>query len=288
MAARVVQACGAAWAGGVLRRAAPCSLQPALRARVHGPLALPRAGPPGQRGPGRAGAGRLRASAQSERGPGRRAQGHGGDGARCPGHVRAPCGPGLGDLDPARPQALDSASGCPRAPRAGCAQGLGSALRGRCGQHELQGEEERLPVSPGSAGPSRGGLDAAGRRSGMEKRLTSSNNRPREDSWLKSLFVRKVDPRKDAHSNLLAKKETSSLYKLQFKRCCQRFTKISITLVLWWGLGTRGMASRIKLSTSGGMKEAIQPTEVMNKLRENQVVILKNVYQTSDVINDRT
>uniref|UniRef100_A0A8I3NPL7 Nipsnap homolog 2 n=1 Tax=Canis lupus familiaris TaxID=9615 RepID=A0A8I3NPL7_CANLF len=108
------------------------------------------------------------------------------------------------------------------------------------------------------------------------RRLTSSNNRPREDSWLKSLFVRKVDPRKDAHSNLLAKKETSSLYKLQFhnvkpecleaynkfvKRCCQRFTKISITLVLWWGLGTRGMASRIKLSTSGGMKEAIQPSQ---------------------------
>nr|XP_019574635.1 PREDICTED: protein NipSnap homolog 2 isoform X2 [Rhinolophus sinicus] len=79
------------------------------------------------------------------------------------------------------------------------------------------------------------------------RRLTSSNNRPREDSWLKSLFVRKVDPRKDAHSNLLAKKETSSLYKLQFKRCCQRFMKINITLVLWWGLGTRGMASRIKL-----------------------------------------
>lgn len=47
------------------------------------------------------------------------------------------------------------------------------------------------------------------------RKLTSSNNRPREDSWLKSLFVRKVDPRKDAHSNLLAKKETSSLYKLQ-------------------------------------------------------------------------
>lgn len=47
------------------------------------------------------------------------------------------------------------------------------------------------------------------------RKLTSSDNRPREDSWLKSLFVRKVDPRKDAHSNLLAKKETSSLYKLQ-------------------------------------------------------------------------
>lgn len=45
--------------------------------------------------------------------------------------------------------------------------------------------------------------------------LTSSSQRPREDSWLKSLFVRKVDPRKDAHSNLLAKRETSSLYKIQ-------------------------------------------------------------------------
>uniref|UniRef100_A0A2K5PBN0 Nipsnap homolog 2 n=1 Tax=Cebus imitator TaxID=2715852 RepID=A0A2K5PBN0_CEBIM len=76
---------------------------------------------------------------------------------------------------------------------------------------------------------------------------TSSSHRSREDSWLQSLFVRKVDPRKDAHSNLLAKKETSSLYKLQFKRCCQRFTKINTTLVLWWGLGTRGMASRTKL-----------------------------------------
>uniref|UniRef100_A0A7N6F6V0 NIPSNAP domain-containing protein n=1 Tax=Anabas testudineus TaxID=64144 RepID=A0A7N6F6V0_ANATE len=36
------------------------------------------------------------------------------------------------------------------------------------------------------------------------------------DSWLKSLFVRKVDPRKDAHSHLLAKKEDNNLYKIQF------------------------------------------------------------------------
>lgn len=49
----------------------------------------------------------------------------------------------------------------------------------------------------------------------FHRKLASSINRPREDSWLKSLFVRKVDPRKDAHSNLLAKRETSSLYKLQ-------------------------------------------------------------------------
>lgn len=37
-----------------------------------------------------------------------------------------------------------------------------------------------------------------------------------ESSWLRSLFVRKVDPRKDAHSTLLSKKETSGLYKIQF------------------------------------------------------------------------
>ncbi|XP_062483785.1 protein NipSnap homolog 1 isoform X1 [Pezoporus occidentalis] len=37
-----------------------------------------------------------------------------------------------------------------------------------------------------------------------------------EGSWFRSLFVHKVDPRKDAHSNLLSKRETSSLYKIQF------------------------------------------------------------------------
>nr|XP_033812873.1 protein NipSnap homolog 1 [Geotrypetes seraphini] len=37
-----------------------------------------------------------------------------------------------------------------------------------------------------------------------------------ESSWFRSLFVHKVDPRKDAHSTLLAKKETRGLYKIQF------------------------------------------------------------------------
>uniref|UniRef100_A0A670KH90 Nipsnap homolog 1 n=1 Tax=Podarcis muralis TaxID=64176 RepID=A0A670KH90_PODMU len=37
-----------------------------------------------------------------------------------------------------------------------------------------------------------------------------------ESSWFRSLFVHKVDPRKDAHSNLLSKKETNHLYKIQF------------------------------------------------------------------------
>ncbi|XP_069475376.1 protein NipSnap homolog 1 [Ambystoma mexicanum] len=37
-----------------------------------------------------------------------------------------------------------------------------------------------------------------------------------EGSWFRSLFVHKVDPRKDAHSTLLAKRETRGLYKIQF------------------------------------------------------------------------
>uniref|UniRef100_A0A672YJC8 Nipsnap homolog 1 (C. elegans) n=1 Tax=Sphaeramia orbicularis TaxID=375764 RepID=A0A672YJC8_9TELE len=37
-----------------------------------------------------------------------------------------------------------------------------------------------------------------------------------DKGWFRSIFVHKVDARKDAHSNLLSKKETSNLYKIQF------------------------------------------------------------------------
>lgn len=47
--------------------------------------------------------------------------------------------------------------------------------------------------------------------------FATSSCRNREDSWFKSLFVRKVDPRKDAHSTLLTKNEESNLYKIQCK-----------------------------------------------------------------------
>lgn len=49
----------------------------------------------------------------------------------------------------------------------------------------------------------------------LSRSLSASTNKNREDSWFKSLFVRKVDPRKDAHSQLLAKKEDTNLYKIQ-------------------------------------------------------------------------
>ncbi|KAG7269420.1 hypothetical protein CRUP_015458 [Coryphaenoides rupestris] len=60
--------------------------------------------------------------------------------------------------------------------------------------------------------------------------LSASNSRHGEDSWFKSLFVRKVDPRKDAHSHLLAKKEESNLYKIQFHNvkpeCLDAYNKL--------------------------------------------------------------
>nr|XP_045364211.1 protein NipSnap homolog 2 isoform X2 [Camelus bactrianus] len=118
------------------------------------------------------------------------------------------------------------------------------------------------------------------------ERLTSSNNRPREDSWLKSLFVRKVDPRKDAHSNLLAKKETSSLYKLQFHNvkpeCLEAYNKICqevlpkihedkhypCTLVGTWNTWYGEQDQAVHLWRYEGGYPAL--TEVMSKLRENQ------------------
>ncbi|VTJ54783.1 Hypothetical predicted protein [Marmota monax] len=118
------------------------------------------------------------------------------------------------------------------------------------------------------------------------RKLTSSNNRPREDSWLKSLFVRKVDPRKDAHSNLLAKKETSSLYKLQFHNvkpeCLEAYNKICqevlpkihedahypCALVGTWNTWYGEQDQAVHLWRYEGGYPAL--TEVMNKLRENQ------------------
>ncbi|XP_004630607.2 protein NipSnap homolog 2, partial [Octodon degus] len=116
--------------------------------------------------------------------------------------------------------------------------------------------------------------------------LTSSSSRPREDSWLKSLFVRKVDPRKDAHSNLLAKKETSSLYKLQFHNvkpeCLEEYNKICqevlpkihedkhypCTLVGTWNTWYGEQDQAVHLWRYEGGYPALM--EVMSKLRGNQ------------------
>ncbi|KAJ1184680.1 hypothetical protein NDU88_001483 [Pleurodeles waltl] len=116
--------------------------------------------------------------------------------------------------------------------------------------------------------------------------LASSSNRAREDSWLKSLFVRKVDPRKDAHSNLLAKRETSSLYKIQFHNvkpeCLEAYNKLCeevlpkiheeknypCTLVGTWNTWYGEQDQAVHLWRYEGGYPAL--TEVMSKLRKNQ------------------
>lgn len=98
------------------------------------------------------------------------------------------------------------------------------------------------------------------------RRVTSSSHRAREDSWLKSLFVRKVDPRKDAHSNLLAKRETSSLYKLQFHNvkpeCLDAYNKIWCVsqIIISWEEGGHVMTFiRIDSLTRNSTGESFDP-----------------------------
>ncbi|XP_058020493.1 protein NipSnap homolog 2 isoform X1 [Ahaetulla prasina] len=116
--------------------------------------------------------------------------------------------------------------------------------------------------------------------------LALSHNQSGEDSWLKSLFVRKVDPRKDAHSNLLAKKETSSLYKLQFHNvkpeCLDSYNKLCekvlpkvhegkeypCTLVGTWNTWYGEQDQAVHLWRYEGGYPAL--TEVMSKLRDDK------------------
>ncbi|XP_034746048.1 protein NipSnap homolog 2-like isoform X2 [Etheostoma cragini] len=77
----------------------------------------------------------------------------------------------------------------------------------------------------------------------------------REDSWFKSLFVRKVDPRKDAHSHLLAKKEDNNLYKIQLRAFCLPFTLTLNILASLWAPGTHGTESRIRQEFTDFRKE---------------------------------
>ncbi|MCJ8740529.1 hypothetical protein PDJAM_G00060040 [Pangasius djambal] len=116
--------------------------------------------------------------------------------------------------------------------------------------------------------------------------LSASSNRNREDSWFKSLFVRKVDPRKDAHSHLLAKKEDHNLYKIQFHNvkpeCLDDYNKLceqvlpsihanpdySCELVGTWNTWYGEQDQAVHLWRYRGGYPAL--TDVMNKLRKNK------------------
>ncbi|XP_052473108.1 protein NipSnap homolog 2 isoform X2 [Carassius gibelio] len=127
---------------------------------------------------------------------------------------------------------------------------------------------------------------AKGRASAVIRGLSASNNRSREDSWFKSLFVRKVDPRKDAHSHLLAKKEDNNLYKIQFHNvkpeCLEAYNKLCdevlpsihadscypCELVGTWNTWYGEQDQAVHLWRYRGGYPAL--TEVMNKLKNNQ------------------
>uniref|UniRef100_A0A3Q2Q4Y0 Nipsnap homolog 2 n=1 Tax=Fundulus heteroclitus TaxID=8078 RepID=A0A3Q2Q4Y0_FUNHE len=105
-------------------------------------------------------------------------------------------------------------------------------------------------------------------------------------SGFKSLFVRKVDPRKDAHSHLLAKKEDNNLYKIQFHNvkpeCLDAYNELCETvlpsihadpeypceLVGTWNTWYGEQDQAVHLWRYRGGYPAL--TEVMNKLRQNK------------------
>uniref|UniRef100_A0A6Q2WY55 NIPSNAP domain-containing protein n=1 Tax=Esox lucius TaxID=8010 RepID=A0A6Q2WY55_ESOLU len=116
--------------------------------------------------------------------------------------------------------------------------------------------------------------------------LSASNHRNREDSWFKSLFVRKVDPRKDAHSHLLTKNEESNLYKIQFHNvkpeCLDAYNQLCeetlpsihndkyypCELVGTWNTWYGEQDQAVHMWRYRGGYPAL--TEVMSKLRQNE------------------
>ncbi|KAA0720550.1 Protein NipSnap -like protein 2 [Triplophysa tibetana] len=109
----------------------------------------------------------------------------------------------------------------------------------------------------------------------------------RSASSIKSLFVRKVDPRKDAHSHLLAKKEDSNLYKIQFHNvkpeCLDDYNKLwyedvlpsihadpnyPCELVGTWNTWYGEQDQAVHLWRYRGGYPAL--TDVMNKLKQNK------------------
>uniref|UniRef100_A0A8D0D3X2 Nipsnap homolog 2 n=1 Tax=Sander lucioperca TaxID=283035 RepID=A0A8D0D3X2_SANLU len=106
------------------------------------------------------------------------------------------------------------------------------------------------------------------------------------NSWFKSLFVRKVDPRKDTHANLLTKNEESNLYKIQFHNvkpeCLDAYNKLCedvlpsihadkyypCELVGTWNTWYGEQDQAVHLWRYRGGYPAL--TEVMNKLKQNQ------------------
>ncbi|KAG9339609.1 hypothetical protein JZ751_023500 [Albula glossodonta] len=107
-----------------------------------------------------------------------------------------------------------------------------------------------------------------------------------DKNWFRSLFVHKVEARKDAHSNLLSKKETSNLYKIQFHNvkpeCLEAYNNLSAEVqtrlhcdkdypcevVGSWNTWYGEQDQAVHLWRYSGGYPAL--TECLNKLRQNK------------------
>ncbi|MEQ2273702.1 Protein NipSnap 2 [Xenotaenia resolanae] len=174
-----------------------------------------------------------------------------------------------------------------------CRQHRGGALSPPRGQTRSLTLFPKLKMATGVLQRVRGGFSpaksralSAGNLSLCVRGLSTSSNRNREDSWFRSLFVRKVDPRKDAHSTLLTKNEESNLYKIQFHNvkpeCLDAYSKLCedvlpsihadkyypCELVGTWNTWYGEQDQAVHLWRYRGGYPAL--TEVMNKLRQNK------------------
>uniref|UniRef100_A0A8C9YXV3 Nipsnap homolog 2 n=1 Tax=Sander lucioperca TaxID=283035 RepID=A0A8C9YXV3_SANLU len=138
----------------------------------------------------------------------------------------------------------------------------------------------------GGLGRAKSRAQSAGQLVVWSRGFATSSSRNGQDSWFKSLFVRKVDPRKDTHANLLTKNEESNLYKIQFHNvkpeCLDAYNKLCedvlpsihadkyypCELVGTWNTWYGEQDQAVHLWRYRGGYPAL--TEVMNKLKQNQ------------------
>ncbi|XP_038008315.1 LOW QUALITY PROTEIN: protein NipSnap homolog 1 [Motacilla alba alba] len=111
-------------------------------------------------------------------------------------------------------------------------EGAGPGRGGGAGRaRATRGPAAVRKMAAGARGGSAALRRLRGGGAGAAPRGARGYSRDVEGSWFRSLFVHKVDPRKDAHSNLLSKKETSNLYKIQFHNvkpeCLEAYNKLT-------------------------------------------------------------
>ncbi|KAF6736101.1 NipSnap-like protein 2 [Oryzias melastigma] len=129
-------------------------------------------------------------------------------------------------------------------------------------------------------GSAKNGAHTAGQHVFWVRGFSASSRTCSEDSWFKSLFVRKVDPRKDAHSQLLTKNEASNLYKIQFHNvkpeCLDAYNKLcedvlpTIHADKYYPCELVGNLEYLVWRPRPGRGGYPALTEVMNKLRQNK------------------